>query len=262
MNTITGLGHAFIIGGLSSKLAGLGYRLALRHAAVTIFQNRDDQALFLERGWVAEPKAKLIVGSGVDTKRFSFVDRRDREEREPIIVTLVRLLRQKGVPEFVEVAQRIRRRWPEARFVIAGEEDPGHPDSVSADWIRSQKDIEFVGRLPDVKKLLATADLFLFPSYREGVPRAILEAASMGLPTVAFDVPGVREVVRNGETGYLVPERDVNALSDHVETLLEDETLRLTMGVSARELMERNFDKQIIEKQYVQVYRGFGLKVE
>ncbi len=261
VNTITGLGHAFIAGGLSAKLSGMGYRLSLPRTAATIFQNRDDRALFLEKGWASHSQARLITSSGVDIKRFSIVDRRGRDGSTPVIVMLSRLLKQKGILEFVGVAQRIRKRWSEARFLIAGEEDPGHPDAVMAEWVRSQKGVEFLGRLSNVVPVLAEADLFLFPSYyREGVPRVILEAAAMGLPTVGFDVPGVREAVLDCQTGYLVPDRDVDALTDRVSLLLEDESLRLRMGKAARKLIEGSFDVGSIVEQHFQVYRDLGLK--
>lgn len=261
VNTITGLGHAFIAGGLTAKFAGMGYGYALPRAAITVFQNRDDRALFLNRQWVSEQQARLITSSGVNTKRFFFVDRHGRDSKRPIIVTLCRLLRQKGIPEFVEVAHRILQHYPEARFIIAGEEDVEHPDAVSAEWVDNQKGVEYFGRLGDVAPLLAEADVLLFPSYREGVPRVVLEAAAMGLPTVGFQVPGVREVVMDAQTGYLVADRDVDALTDRVVQLLEDESLRLGMGRRARKMVEESFDVSAIEEQYFQVYRDLGLKV-
>lgn len=260
-NVITGLGHAFITGGVAARVAGLGYREAMPRADLAIFQNRDDRQLFLDRGWVRADKARLIASSGVDVERFSVVDRSDREGQAPVVVMLGRLLRQKGIPEFVEVARRIRQRWPLARFLLAGEEDPIHPDAVTADWILDQDSVEYVGRLSDVGPLLAEADLLLFPSYREGTPRVVLESAATGLPTVGFDVPGVREAVQDGETGFLVPDRDVDALTERVTLLLEDAAQRLTMGQAARRMVEAAFDVRDIEQQYVNLYRELGAEI-
>ena len=263
MNSITGLGHAFVVGGLSARLAAVGYRTALRHCDIVIFQNRDDRELFLEKRWVVGEQARLIASSGVDTERFGCVDRAGRDRQTPKVVMLGRLLRQKGIPEFVEVARRVRRRWPEARFLLAGEPDADHPDAVDAAWLSGQQDIEYLGRLSDVMPLLAEADLLLFPSfYREGVPRVVLEAAATGLPAVAFDVPGVREAIRDKETGYLVPARNLEALTDRVTSLLEDVSRRLRMGRAARALAESAFDARIIEGQHLQVYRSLGLPVD
>lgn len=262
INTITGLGQTFISGRPSSCLARLGYRVALRRSDVTIFQNRDDMALFLDRGWVNKNSGRLIVGSGVDLSRFEFIDRRGRNNVAPVVIMLGRLLRQKGIPEFVEVAQRIRHRWPAARFLIAGEEVPDHPDAVTIDWVCEQNGVKYLGHLQDVRPILAKADLLLYPSYyREGVPRVVMEAAATGLPTVAFNVPGVREAVRNGETGYLVPKGNAKALQTRVEELLKNEALRLRMGRAGRIMVEKFFDVRKIQKQYFDIYRELGFDV-
>jgi glycosyltransferase involved in cell wall biosynthesis len=246
VNTITGLGHAFTSGGLMARLIGYGYKLAIPNSDMTIFQNRDDYALFLHQGWVSEKRAQIIAGSGVDISRFN-TEACSRHDKElPIVVMLARLLKQKGIPEFVEIAHRLRRRWPRARFILAGEEEADHPDAVSIKWLSEQEDIEFLGKISDVVPLLAMADLFLFPSYyREGVPRVVLEASAMGLPTVGFNVPGVREAVRDGVTGYLVAGRDVDEMTNRVAEMLGDESLRLRMGRAARELSEASFDTTI-----------------
>jgi glycosyltransferase involved in cell wall biosynthesis len=261
-NAITGLGHAFITGGAAARLAGWGYSASMWRSDVAIFQNRDDRQLFLNRGWVGDEKARLITSSGVDVERLSVVDRSRREGRAPVVVMLGRLLNQKGIPEFVEVARRVRRRWPEARFLLAGEEDLVHPDAVTTEWIREQGSVEYLGRLSDVSLLLAQADLLLFPSYyREGTPRVVLEAAATGLPTVAFDVPGVREAVRDGQTGFLVSDRDVDALTERVCRLLGDTAQRLAMGQAARQIVETDFDVRAVEQQYLAIYRELGAEV-
>jgi glycosyltransferase involved in cell wall biosynthesis len=198
----------------------------------------------------------------VDLDRFAMAERPDRGNQPPVVVMLGRLLRQKGIPEFVEVAGRIKQKWPQARFLLAGEEDPVHPDAVTVRWVQEQGSVEYLGRLSDVQPLLAKADLLLFPSYyREGLPRVILEAAATGLPTVAFDVPGVREAVRDGETGYLVSFRDLDGLTDRVKTLLENKEKRLHMGRAAREMVENEFDVRGVKERYLDVYRELGVEV-
>jgi glycosyltransferase involved in cell wall biosynthesis len=262
VNAITGLGHAFITGGLTSRLAGMGYGLARSRTNAIIFQNRDDRALFVQRGWVDEDRARLIPGSGVDVERFAVADRDERDGSSPVVVMLGRLLGQKGIPEFVEVAKRIQAKWPGAQFLLAGEEDPVHPDAVTAKWVREQKSVEYLGRLTDVRPLLAKADLLLFPSYyREGLPRVILEAAASGLPTVAFDVPGVRDAVRDGETGYLVSYPDIEALTQKVQELIEDSQKRLHMGLAARKMVEKEFDIRAVKERYLDIYREVGVEI-
>lgn len=261
VNTITGLGHAFIEGGLVAALASVGYFLALPRSDMTIFQNRDDLSLFIEKGWISEARSKLIVGSGVPLDRFNLVDRSRRDSLRPIVVMLGRLLNQKGIPEFAEVARRVRQKTPGARFYLAGEEDPSHPDAVNMQWLNNLSDVEYIGRLADVKPLLEEADLLVFPSYREGVPRVVMEAAATGLATVAFDVPGVREAVHEGKTGYLVPDRDQSAMTNRVMELLQDERKRLALGQNAHELAKTAFDIRVIQQAYLDTYRNLGVKI-
>lgn len=261
VNTITGLGHAFIAGGLAAKLAALGYSLGLPRADLVVFQNSDDRQLFLDRGWVTTSQARIILGSGVDVSHFTLVDRRARDMSQPVLVMVGRLLKQKGIAEFVEVARRVKMKWPQARFLLAGEEDFVHPDAVDINWVYNQKEIEYLGRIDNVDELLALADIFLFPSYREGVPRAVLEASSKGLPTVGFDVPGVREVVRDGETGYLVPHQDLASLTDRVTHLIENDSQRIEMGLAARRMAEESFDIRAIQRQYSTLYQELGAEL-
>lgn len=262
VNTITGLGYAFTNGGIAAKLAAAGYWFALGKADLTIFQNSDDMKLFLDRGWISMSQAKLIAGSGVDIGRFKFTRRNGRNDQSVVIILLARLLKQKGIPEFIEVARRVKQTWPNTKFILAGEEDIRHPDAVSVAWIREQGCIEYLGRLSDVGPLLVSADILLFPSYyREGLPRVILEAAAAGLPTVAFDVPGVREAIQHLDTGFLAPLHDADALTGYVTRLLEDRELRLAMGKNARHMVEQRFDVEQIKEQYLQVYRNLGVKV-
>lgn len=262
VNAITGLGHAFISGGMTARMAGVGYGLVRSHMDMTIFQNSDDLELFVQRGWVDQERSRLVPGSGVDVDRFTMVNRQSRDGRFPVVVMLGRLLKQKGIPEFVEVAKRIKDKWPEAQFLLAGEEDPVHPDAVTVKWLEEQKSIQYLGRLSDVQPLLAKADLLLFPSYyREGLPRVILEAAATGLPTVAFDVPGVREAVQDDVTGFLVRDRDVETMTKKLKDLIQDMDLRKRMGQAARKMTEEKFDIRINQKQYLQVYRELGIDV-
>jgi len=174
---------------------------------------------------------------------------------------LGRLLRQKGILEFAEVAERVQMSLPKARFLLAGEEDLVHPDSLSVESIQNYDGVEYLGRLDDVLPLLEMADLLLFPSYREGVPRAVLEAAATGLPTIGYEVPGVKEAVVNNLTGYLIHFNDVDALYERTIELLNDKKLRLTMGKAASELAKKSFDRREIENMYIKTYQELGVSV-
>lgn len=256
VSTITGLGHAFIKGRFIRKFAGLGYRFSLRFGAMTIFQNRDDYDLFLNENWVPKERACLIIGSGVDCKRFA-PGARDKENPKKVVL-LARLLWQKGIKEFAQVAELVRAELPGTQFVLAGEVDALHPDSVPEDWVNEQDSFEYVGRLSDVRDLLGSASVLLFPSYREGVPRAVLEASASGVPIVAFDVPGVREAVVNGETGYLVPFGDVDALATRTCELLRNNELNDRMSQAGRLLVTSTFDIEAIENRHDELYRSLG----
>jgi len=261
VNTITGLGHAFINGGWIAKLAGFGYKFALPKSNMTIFQNNDDYALFLSNRWVNHDSTKVIASSGVDIAKFAFVDRSIRDGDSPVVIMLGRLLRQKGILEFAEVAERVQMSLPKARFLLAGEEDLVHPDSLSIESIQNYDGVEYLGRLDDVLPLLEMADLLLFPSYREGVPRAVLEAAATGLPTIGYEVPGVKEAVVNNLTGYLIHFNDVDALYERTIELLNDKKLRLTMGKAASERAKKSFDRREIENMYIKTYQELGVSV-
>ena len=198
----------------------------------------------------------------VSLDQFSFIDRSGRDPSRPVVVMLGRLLNQKGIPLFAEVGRRVRNEIPDARFFLAGEEDPIHSDSVDMAWLRSQTNIDYVGRLTDVRPLLEKADLLLFPSsYREGVPRVVMEAAATGLATVAFDVPGVREAGRDDVTGYLVPNLDVDIMTKQVIKLLRNEAPRLEFGLRAYELAKASFDIHSVQEAYLKVYRNLGVTI-
>lgn len=257
INSITGLGNAFVASKWTSFLAGIGYKVSTKKADATIFQNNDDKALFLSRNWVDEKKAELIIGSGVDVKRFEY----KREEYNVIkVVMLGRLMGQKGVKQFLDVADSLKEVFPRVEFAWAGEEDMRHPDGISADAFANRSNVTYLGRLEDVRPLLGTAHVLLFTSYyREGVPRVVMEAAATGLPCVAFDVPGVREAVRNNETGFLVEPINTNDLAEKLAILLTDKNLHRKMSVAARELAENEFDIRRIEKSHYKVYQKFGV---
>jgi len=260
VNTLTGLGRARSVGRWSTTAAEIGFRASLSHGDATVFQNPDDQAFCLEKKWVAPNATRLIAGSGVDLNRFHVVDRAERPPAEPVVVMIARLLKSKGLAEFGAVAHRIRTRWPAARFLLAGEPDLDHPDSVAESWLRQLPDIEYLGHLPDVVPLLHTADIFLYPSvYREGVPRVVMEAAATGLPTVAFDVPGVREAVQNNTTGLLVALGDLDGLTSAVSQLIMDVSRRRSLGSAARTLADETFDSRSIQQRYLALYRSLGV---
>jgi glycosyltransferase involved in cell wall biosynthesis len=255
VNTVTGLGQAFVQGGLVRTLAGLGYRANAALADATIFQNRDDHDLFVSQGWVRPDKARVIVSSGVDTDRFTMVPHADGLR----IVMVARLLRQKGVKQFIEAAHTVKAWCPEARFQLAGEMEPDHPDGIPAKDISRAVDdhtIEFLGYLNNIGTTLSGSFLFVLPSYyREGVPRVVLEAAACGVPAIVADSPGTRESVIDGETGFLVPPRDSAALAEKITALIRAPKTRDKMGLAARARVEEELNLATITEHQFAVYK-------
>lgn len=262
VNTITGLGNSFEHGKVTTILARFGYKQALSKSDITIFQNTDDQSFFLSNNLIERSKCKLIIGSGVSLHDFKYVDRFNRNPIGPLVVMIGRMLKKKGVNEFVSIAEYVKMRLPEARFVIVGEEEKMHADSVDIGFLHNKSCVEYLGHKSDIVPILEQADLFLFPSYyREGVPRVIMEASATGLPTVAFNVPGVREAVRNNITGYLIEGLNVEQMASKVLHLLRNQSLRLEMGCNANKFAKEKFDKEIIQESYFQVYRNIGIMI-
>jgi glycosyltransferase involved in cell wall biosynthesis len=264
MSTITGLGHAFIEGGYTRTLSALGYRLALRKNAAVIFQNPDDMQFFLERGWLSPSKAKLIHGSGVDTSEFRPNNGNNRANDPVRVLMVTRLIWQKGVREYVAAAEALKEAYPEAQFYLAGEWDEEHPDGIPREWIQSsvsRGSIKFLGYLEKMPEELRRADIFVLPSYREGLPRVLLEASACGLPVITTDTPGCRDAVLDGVTGILIPSRDHRALAEAIRKLIESPNLRKQMGQQGRGLIEDRHDIKAITGQYLDLYASLGVGI-
>lgn len=263
VNTVTGLGHSFIRGGVVQSLARLGYRVAGTKADITIFQNNDDMDLFFTNNWVKKGSARLIVGSGVSTDRFR--PRDDFSPDSPARILMVgRLIWQKGIKEFVESAQIIKAEFPEVVFQLAGEWDPVHPDAVPRSYIEEKARlgiIEFLGYRSDMPELLAGAYTVVLPSFREGLPRVVLEAAATGIPCIGADVPGTREAIIDGVSGFLVAAQQTQPLADKMRLLLESGDLRKQMAQASREMSLHKFDINRIVDLQLNVYRELGIDV-
>jgi glycosyltransferase involved in cell wall biosynthesis len=262
INAITGLGHVFVseshhIGLLRRPILRL-YRYCLDGTDV-IFQNDDDREAFAGAGVLEGARVHLIRGSGVDTARFH-PDPQRRFDRTPVTILFAsRLLWEKGLAELIEAARMLSERRVPAIVRIAGAPDPGNPSAVPAptlDAWRRFPNVELLGHRDDIDGLLAQADIVVLPSYREGTPRILLEAAAAGLPLVATDVPGCREVVRADENGILVPAGDAKALADALERLALDSGARERMGARSRVIACGEFDQENVLASTLSIYRA------
>jgi glycosyltransferase involved in cell wall biosynthesis len=263
VNAIAGFGHVFVSERLSARLLRPMVRQLMKMAGdragtAVIVQNADDLAVFRGLGLSADAKLKLIRGSGVNLNRFRPAD--EARAPGPLRVLFVgRLLYDKGIAEFVECARRCNRQLPsELAFMAAGEPDTGNPASVEPavlqKW-RSEGDVVFAGQVSDMPSLLANADIVVLPSYGEGAPRSLIEAAACAKPLVATDVRGCREVVIDGHNGLLVPVRDAQKLADAVIRLAGDMQLREAMGRAGRQHVLDELDEQIVFRETYQTYR-------
>jgi glycosyltransferase involved in cell wall biosynthesis len=261
VNAMAGLGYLFVSSQLMARLLRRpviwGMRSLLeRSGSWLILQNADDAALFQRYGIVREKTIRLIKGSGVDLELFSADP--PVNHSEPLVVLPARLLWDKGIQEFVLAAVALREQGVRARFVLAGDIDSGNPASVAKAQILEWKlkyGIEWWGRCDDMPEVLTAADIVCLPSYREGLPKALIEAAACARPLVATDVPGCREVVTDGDNGFLVPAREHKGLASALKRLIEDPAMRTRMGQRSRELAEERFGIDHVIEQTLAVYR-------
>ena len=259
VNALAGLGHIFADqhrAGRLRRIVQLAFRWLLKGRSQIIVQNPDDLRLLQESGAIAPGQATLIRGSGVDLERFQPTPERDGM---PVVTLASRLLWDKGVGEFVAAAEQLSQAGVPGRFVIVGEPDPENHSSIPPAQLHAWRDagsVEWWGKREDMPAVLAQSHIVCLPSYYgEGVPKVLLEAAATGRPIVTTDMPGCREVVTDGENGLLVPARDVSALAQALERLIQNPQLRAAMGEIGRRLAEREFGEGQVITRTLAVYR-------
>ena len=257
INNIAGLGTVFIREGWLAQVVRWLYRMALSRSRTVFFQNDDDRQLFVAERLVRVDVTGLLPGSGIDLTRFSVVPLPASGDsgRKVRFLLIARMLWDKGVGEYVEAARLLRGRRPEAECCLLGFVDVQNPSAIS----RSQMDawdaegnVRYLGESDDVRVEISAADCIVLPSYREGTPRTLLEAAAMGRPIITTDVVGCREVVDDGQNGFLCRPRNANDLADKMEAILSlTHEQRAEMGLRGRTKMENQFDEQIVIRKYL-----------
>ena len=242
---ITGLGYAFTEdGGIKRRLlfniAKGMYRAGLKSCDGVMFQNPDDQGFFEKLGVLPEyARTTVVSGSGVDLNEFSPAPLPER----PVFLCLSRLLTAKGVGEYARAVLKLKAKYPEVSFCLAGPREEG-ADAIPEAEVRGWREggLEVLDRVDDVRPLIASSLVYVLPSYREGTPRSVLEAMAMGRPVVTTDAPGCRETVIPEQNGFLVPPRDPDALATAMERFIIEPGLAVTMGAASRRLAEEKFD--------------------
>lgn len=259
VNAVTGMGYAFTRQDIISRiLYGVvvpAYRLAFRlRRHMVIFQNQDDRDFFLNRQIVKMENTTIIKGSGVNTEEFQIAP---EPSGTPIVMMASRMLHDKGVEEFVTAASLLKQEGVTARFVLVGDIDEGNHSTISrkqlAEWSQSDN-VEWWGHQEHMSSVLAQTSIVCLPSYREGIPRILIEAGACEKPLIASDVPGCRDVVRHGDNGLLVPIRNASALAEAIQKLLADRDLCAQMGRRGRQIVEQEFSEESIISQTVAIY--------
>jgi glycosyltransferase involved in cell wall biosynthesis len=263
VNAVAGLGYVFTNTGLKARILRPLLRGLMRFAldgkrARLILQNPDDLAFFKRARIVSHERIRVIPGSGVDCARFAPVPREYDSSSPCRVLLAARLLWDKGIAEFVEAARQLRAQGLALRFLLAGTSDFGNPAAVQESAIKTWIDegvVEWLGHVDNMPTLLNSVDVAVLPSYREGLPKSLIEAAACALPLIATDAPGCREVVEHEVDGLLVPVGDAPALANAIERLYKDIPLRKTLGARARAKVLDRFEGGIIVANTMAVYR-------
>lgn len=254
---ITGLGSAFMRGKFLQRAAGRLYRLGLHSAEKVFFLNAEDLAYFRKERIVAPEKASLLPGEGIDMQHFVF---QAWPEGGLSFLFVGRLLGDKGVREFVDAARVVRKSMPAIRFGLLGKIDEFNPSGIPLEeidaWVR-EGSVAYLGSQEDVRPFIAACHVVVLPSYREGLPRALLEAAASGRPVLASDVEGCRDVVLRGETGWLCEAHSSEALVKSILAIASMPTEQLkAMGVRGREYVAHHYSDAVVCEAYLGFLNG------
>lgn len=254
INNVSGLGTVFLHKNMVSKIALTLYRFAFRFPFKVFFQNQDDRKLFIDLNLIKKEKTDVVPGSGINLGKFLA---QPIPENKPFTFILIsRLLYDKGIVEYAGAAAIIKKTNPETRFLLAGALDQnsrlGIPRSLIKTW-QEESLIEYLGFTTEIKKYITESHCVVLPSYREGTPRTLLEAAALARPIVTTDVPGCREVVVDGFNGYLCQDKDPNDLAAKMLKVMNAEFTSLAeMGKNGRQLAESKFSQEFVASKYLE----------
>lgn len=256
---VSGLGRSFIRKSWVSRVVGFLYRLTFGRAKKVFFQNKDDLTFFVNAGLVSGERSERLPGSGVDLIRFSFQPLAKHASKATVFLLVARLLWDKGVGEYADAARLVRQHYPETKFQLLGYLDVDNPSAVPRSQVEAWVEegvLTYLGHTDDVRPFLKDADCVVLPSYREGVPRTLLEAAAMGRPVITTDAPGCRDTVVPGETGFLCRPGDAADLANKMLAYIgTSQSERATMGRKGRARIETEFDERFVIDAYLRELR-------
>jgi glycosyltransferase involved in cell wall biosynthesis len=255
ISTVTGLGFTFAKKNFVRAVTKRLYRFAFGFNEKVFFQNEDDRFIFDKERIVGMERSLYVQGSGVDTSAFSPEFCKNIVPEGTSFILIARMLWDKGIGEFVEAAEMVKKKHPETVFRLLGPLDQGNPSMISKDIIEQWEGralISYMGATSEVRPFICASDVVVLPSYREGAPRSLLEAMAMGRAIITTDVPGCRDVVDEGLNGFLVAPRDARALARAMEKMIElGEQARTDMGLAGRAKVQREFDETIVVAKYI-----------
>jgi len=264
--TITGLGYTFERKNILNHLVIFLYKISLKFANRVFFLNPEDRNFFLELNIIKEEKAKLILSEGVDTEYFKKenIEKNEIEKlkklfnAQEIVITLIsRILWAKGIKEFKEAAEILKKKYSNLDFLLVGPIDKENPSGIPREIIEKWDKkgiIKYLEERRDIREILFFSDIIVLPSYYEGVPKILLEAGSMEKPLIATNIPGCKEVVKNNENGFLIKPKNSKELVEKIEILIKNKDLRKKFGNKSREIIEKEFDVKKIIKKIIEVY--------
>jgi len=251
---ITGLGYTFINHGLTSKIAKFLYKISLKHSQKVWFINHEDRKIFIKKRILSRDLMEILPGEGVDMEKYAPRDKKTDDDKFRFVL-IARLLWDKGVGELVKAASIIKEIYPQVEVQLVGFVDSKNPQAISKDqvdyWVEKGW-VKYMGSTKDVRDYIAEADCIVLPSYREGISKILLEAASMAKPIIASNVPGCRDIVEHGSSGYLCNVMDAHDLAQKMKKIINiSEKERQDMGYIAREHVRHEFDENIVLHKYL-----------
>jgi len=267
LNSVTGMGSFYIQNTKKALIVRsvieFLYKMVNKFVSGVVFQNSDDMQYYINKNVVSKQKAILIKSSGIDSSIYDIekVDKINIEnlkielgiKNQIVVLMVARAIWDKGIREYYEACKMLESKYKDVRFLYVGDTDEGNLSCANKEFL-SSGNIQWLGQRNDILALTALSDIYVLPSYREGVPRTLLEAASMSKPIVTTNAIGCKEVVDDGINGFLVKVKDSKSLSLGIEKLILDENLRHTMGKNGRIKVLKEFDVNIVVNKYMDVY--------
>jgi glycosyltransferase involved in cell wall biosynthesis len=258
VNMISGLGYVFIGDGILHRslkpFVKWLFRHALKSCKKVLFQNPDDRKYFIDQRIVSEQITEITYGSGVNTERFHYVESSNKKDNN-VFIYIGRILKDKGIIEFIEAAKKVKVLYPDTKFQLLGMIDQNNPTNIDKKtidgWVKIGL-VEYLGEVLDVRSFIEQSDVVVLPSYREGVPKSLLEAMAMGKPIITTDVPGCRETIDKNKNGLLIPPRDIYALCQAMQYMILNPERRKEMGREGRKLAVEKFDVRKVNTMILQ----------